>query len=96
MFMLHGYEVFWPASYSTPVDFLARHKHQKAYLRVQVKTAHTDASGKFRVHTDNRKYDQDSFDVLAAVCHSGEVWLAPWDQVYSRKTLTLKNDMVPL
>ena len=90
-FLLCGWEVFWPASYSSPVDFMA--VQEEVAARVQVKSAHTTPAGTFRVHTAAHKYGPASFDILVAVCPDGSVWSAHWKTTYKRKTLTLKADM---
>ena len=84
-----GVEVFWPASYSGPVDFIAGRDHK----RFQVKSAHWNRGKTLRVHTETHKYTRSSFDVLLAVTPDGSVWSARWPDVCHRKTLTVCKDM---
>lgn len=94
MFLKRGYEVFWPASYSGPVDFLVLDARRT--YSVQVKSAHLSRGKTLRVNTSASKYTEASFDILVAVCPEGKVRGVLWKSVYPRHTLEFLTDMVPL
>lgn len=72
--MKRGYHVFRALSQSCPCDLLAYREGEPA-IRIEVRTARKDASGKLKLYKGPR--DEGNQDHYALVSHAGEILYVP-------------------